>query len=93
MIPRDAAGTVRELAARFKVVAIVGPRQSGKSTLARVVFSHNPYVTLEDPDQASFARMDPRRFLGGYPERAVLDEVQRTPELLSYPRALWIHAA
>ena len=84
MIPRTAAKTLSRLAKRYPVVAVTGPRQSGKTTLARAVFAGKPYVSLEDPDQREFATNDPRGFLGNYPEGALLDEVQRCPELFSY---------
>ena len=72
------------MAREFKIVAIIGPRQAGKTTLARSVFSDMPYVSLETPDDLQFAREDPRRFLGQYPEGAVIDEAQRCPDLFSY---------
>lgn len=84
MIPRVAAKTLARLAKSYPVVAITGPRQSGKTTLARSSFANKPYVSLEDPDQREFAANDPRGFLGKYPDGAVLDEVQRSPELFSY---------
>ncbi len=83
-IARTAAPLLARLARGFPVIAITGPRQSGKSTLAREVFSRHPYVTLEDPDTRRIALADPRRFLARFPNGAVLDEVQRAPELLSY---------
>lgn len=84
MIDRIAAEKVRELAKSFKAVAIIGSRQSGKTTLARSCFPDKPYVSLENPDTRRFALEDPRNFLKKYREGAILDEVQRTPELLSY---------
>jgi hypothetical protein len=66
------------------VVTVTGPRQSGKTTLCRAVFDDKPYVSLEAPDVRAFAHEDPRGFLGGLGDGAVLDEVQRAPELLSY---------
>ena len=54
----------------FQVIAITGPRQSGKSTLARAAFPRHPYVTLEDPDTRALARSDPRRFLARFPSGA-----------------------
>ncbi len=83
-IARSAAALLTEMARGFPVIAITGPRQSGKSTLARQVFSQHPYVTLEDLDTRRVAVADPRRFLARFPNGAVLDEVQRAPELLSY---------
>ena len=84
MLPRHALHTLMDLAAGFPVIAITGPRQSGKTTLARQAFSHLPYVNLEDPDTRELALGDPRRFFTGLPDGAVLDEVQRAPELMSY---------
>ena len=84
MVTREAESLARTLAREFKIVAIVGPRQSGKTTLAKAVFEAKPYASLEDPDLLRFAQEDPRRFLGQYPGGAVIDEAQRCPELFSY---------
>lgn len=84
MIPRDASKTLLRLEKAFPVVAITGPRQSGKTTLARAIFAHKPYVSLEDPDDLEFALHDPKGFLLRFQEGAVIDEVQRCPELFSY---------
>lgn len=84
MIPRIAAEKVKSLAKSFKAVAIIGARQSGKTTLARSCFPDKTYVSLENPDTRNFALEDPRNFLKKYQNGAILDEVQRTPELLSY---------
>lgn len=84
MISRSSANTLKKLAKGYPVIAITGPRQSGKTTLARFIFKHKPYVSLEDPDQMEFANEDPRGFLASYPDGAVLDEAQRCPSLFSY---------
>ncbi len=84
MIKREAESELINLARQFKAVAVVGPRQSGKTTLTRYVFSDKPYVNLENPDIRKFAREDPRGFLSQYGAGAVIDEVQRVPELFSY---------
>ena len=84
MIARVASRLLRSYARQFRVVAILGPRQSGKTTLARATFARKPYASLEDPDERAFANDDPRGFLARFPRGAVLDEVQRCPALLSY---------
>jgi len=84
MIKREAKAELIKLARQFKAVAVIGPRQSGKTTLTRHVFSDKPYVNLENPDMRRFALEDPRGFLFHFNEGAVIDEVQRAPELFSY---------
>src|ERR1039457_3797053 len=84
MIARDSEHSIRTLLRGFPIVTLTGPRQSGKTTLARTVFSDRPYASLEDPDIRQAAMDDPRSFLERFPDGAVLDEVQRCPELLSY---------
>jgi len=84
MIERDLAPRLADAAADFPAVTVTGPRQSGKSTLCRAVFPDHPYANLEAPDIRQFALEDPRAFLAQYPEGAILDEVQRAPDLVSY---------
>lgn len=84
MIIRDAEKTIITLLRGFPIVTITGPRQSGKTTLAKKIFANKPYVSLEEPDTRLFAQEDPRSFLERFPDGAVLDEVQRCPDLLSY---------
>lgn len=84
MIFRNIEPLFRQLASQYPIVTVVGPRQSGKTTLARMVFADKPYVSLEDPDVRRFASDDPRGFLASYRGGAVLDEIQRVPELPSY---------
>jgi hypothetical protein len=88
MIPRHAAATLHRLALGFPILAITGPRQSGKTTLAKALFGNKPYVSLENPDEREFAQTDPKRFLARFPDGAVLDEVQRCPDLLSWLQTL-----
>lgn len=84
MIPRQAASTLQRLAKGFPILAVTGPRQSGKTTLCKAVFAGKAYVSLENPEQREFAERDPRRFLERFSDGAILDEVQRCPQLLSW---------
>lgn len=84
MIHRLAIDRARTLAMGFPVVVITGPRQSGKTTLARVAFPGLPCVSLEDPDVREQVATDPRGFLARHADGVVIDEVQRLPALLSY---------
>ena len=84
LVDRTIESIIQNLAGKYPVVTITGPRQSGKTTLCRKVFYQKPYVNLEAPDIRQFALEDPRGFLAQYPDGAVLDEIQRTPDLVSY---------
>ena len=84
MIPRTLAPVLKKLAEQYPAVTITGPRQSGKTTLCRLTFPDMPYISLESPDVRDFARTDPRGFLNSYPDGAILDEIQRVPDLVSY---------
>jgi predicted AAA+ superfamily ATPase len=88
VVERDITPVLRRLAEGYPVLTLTGPRQSGKTTLARAVFPHLPYVSLEDPDVRRHAIEDPRGFLAGYARGAVLDEIQRAPQLPSYLQAI-----
>ncbi len=84
MIPRQAAPVLQKLALGYPILAITGPRQAGKTTLAQTTFPDKRYLSLEDPDQRAFAEEDPRAFLARLPQGAILDEAQRCPALFSY---------
>ncbi len=84
MIKREAEKMLKRFSSEFRAVLINGPRQSGKTTIAKKVFPDKPYVLLEEPDTRQFAIEDPRRFLAQFPEGAILDEVHKAPDLLSY---------
>ena len=74
MIPRPAASTLQRLAAGFPVLAMTGPRQSGQTTLARVLFSGKAYVSLENPEEREFAQTDPKRFLARFTDGALVPQ-------------------
>jgi hypothetical protein len=84
MFKRALTSKLEELACKYLVVTIIGPRQSGKTTLVKNTFKNKPYINLEAPDIRNAIKDDPRGFLAKYPEGAILDEIQRIPELLSY---------
>ena len=90
MIIREITSKLREIAAYFPVVAILGPRQSGKTTLAKSTFNNHQYISLEDLDLRDFALKDPRNFLERYsnPYGIILDEIQHVPTILSYIQTL-----
>ncbi|MCY4492407.1 MAG: ATP-binding protein [Acidimicrobiaceae bacterium] len=87
-VERDLAAQLESAALTAPAVTVTGPRQSGKTTLCRAVFADHPYVSLEAPDVRSFAVDDPRTFLARFPRGAVIDEVQRAPDLPSYLQGL-----
>lgn len=84
MIRRNLEDPLRRLMGYYPVVAVTGPRQSGKSTLCRSAYPDYAYVSLEPLDQREFARKDPRGFLAEWPGQVIVDEIQHVPELLSY---------
>jgi predicted AAA+ superfamily ATPase len=88
MIPRTAKESALRLARGFPILLITGPRQSGKTTLARALFDDRAYVSLEDPEQREFALADPRGFLARFGNGAVIDEAQHGPKLFSYLQGL-----
>ena len=84
MIVRTLQPKLQNLATRFPVVTVTGPRQSGKTTLSRMAFPKHSYVSLEAPDLRRWACEDPRGFLEAHSGGVILDEIQRAPELTSY---------
>lgn len=84
MIKRAISGTILNMASKFPVVTLTGPRQSGKSTLLKSCFADYKYVSLEDPDIRQLAENDPRGFLKNCGTKCIIDEAQRVPDLFSY---------
>ncbi len=84
LIPRTAEKILTALSKSYPALVVTGPRQSGKTTLTQIVFPNKLYVSLEEIDMRDFATNDPRGFLNQYPDGAILDEVQRCPDLFSY---------
>jgi predicted AAA+ superfamily ATPase len=87
-IQRQALGVLLQRAMLYPVVTVLGPRQSGKTTLCQMAFPDKPYVNLEQPDVREFAQQDPKAFLAQFPDGAVLDEIQNVPALLSWIQVL-----
>ena len=83
MIKRAISAYVRAVAKEYSVISVLGPRQSGKTTLVRQLFPRYDYVNLEDPDDRNQAIADGASFLARHPAPLIIDEVQRVPELLS----------
>ena len=81
MINREAEKALHRLASQFPVVGITGPRQSGKSTLAKVVFSDKKYVTFDDINMRRLAESNPNDFVMAFPDGAIIDEAQKVPEI------------
>ncbi len=88
MIYRTLTKKLLSLAKQFPVIGLVGPRQSGKTTLVKQLFSHLPYVSLEDLDQRSIAQNDTRAFLDRFKDGVVIDEAQNAPAVFSYLQTL-----
>ncbi|OGO90270.1 MAG: AAA family ATPase [Coxiella sp. RIFCSPHIGHO2_12_FULL_42_15] len=84
MIERILGSALARLAKQYPVITLTGPRQSGKTTLCKAMFSSHDYMSLEDLNNRSFATDDPRGFLAQFKNGVVLDEIQRAPDLLSY---------
>jgi predicted AAA+ superfamily ATPase len=84
MVNRELHSKIIELSKKFPFVLITGPRQSGKSTLVKMAFSDYKYISFSDLDIRTFAKEDPRGFIATYPDKVIIDEVQKEPSILSY---------
>ncbi|MBN2376643.1 MAG: ATP-binding protein [Sedimentisphaerales bacterium] len=84
MIKRQLSEKLAEASKKYPVLTITGPRQSGKTTLARYLFNDYQYVSLEEPDNTLMAKEDPRGFLEQFTGNLIIDEAQKAPKLFSY---------
>lgn len=84
MIPRHLTSELLTQLTEYPIVTVIGPRQAGKTTLVRAALPDYDYVSLENPETRQIATEDPKAFLRRHPGKVIFDEIQRTPELLSY---------
>jgi len=84
VIQRELIGKIKEMATKMPVISITGPRQSGKTTVAKMCFPDYDYVNLENPDTLEDAKSDPRLFLSRHVKGLIIDEIQVFPALFSY---------
>lgn len=84
IVARQIARPIKSLLSKYPILAVTGPRQSGKTTLLKAILPEYRYVSLENTDERSFANEDPAGFLQKYDSNVIFDEVQRTPNLFSY---------
>ncbi|MEM6866191.1 MAG: AAA family ATPase, partial [Bacteroidota bacterium] len=87
MIERINYKEIASALSQYPIIALTGPRQSGKTTLLKSMFSEFRYINLETPDVRDFAIKDPKSFLSEYDSKVIFDEIQRAPELFSYLQA------
>ena len=84
MYKRTIEPYLSEVASKYKCITLIGPRQSGKTTLAKKAFKEFEYYNFENPDIRNMALYDPRKFLSGIKRSVILDEIQKVPEIVSY---------
>lgn len=84
-LPRNIEQTINKYLALFPVVAITGPRQSGKSTMLKQTWGDKyTYITFDDPLVVERFTIDPKGFINEYKSRVIFDEAQKVPELFHY---------
>lgn len=88
LVYRKIKDSIKQLIDKYPIIALTGPRQSGKTTLLKFIFSDYRYVSLENPDMRNFAETDPQSFLKQYDKYVIFDEVQRVPHLFSYIQSI-----
>lgn len=88
MIKRHLEKTLKNLSKKYPVLTLTGPRQSGKTTLAKMAFPKHRYISLEDPTERELAQDDPREFFRRYDKYIIIDEAQKAPDLFSYIQTL-----
>lgn len=88
MIPRTLQEKIFQVAQQIPIITLIGPRQSGKTTLAKHLFASHTYINLELPDNREFATIDPNGFFQHYSGSLILDEIQHVPTLLSYIQSI-----
>jgi predicted AAA+ superfamily ATPase len=84
IVKREITKAIKELSSKYPILAVTGPRQSGKTTLLKSIFPEYKYVSLENPDIRLFAETDMNGFLQQYDNHVIFDEAQRVPVLFSY---------
>lgn len=87
-VKRQIVEQVLYLKEKFPILAVTGPRQSGKTTMLRNLFPEYKYISLENPDIRLFAEQDPKSFFETYAEKVIFDEVQQVPKLFSYMQSI-----
>ena len=83
-IKRILSTKINEALQKYPIVALNGPRQSGKTTLSKLILPKYEYVNLEDISKRDFAKSDPKGFLETYKNGVIIDEIQYVPDLFSY---------
>ena len=84
VINRQIYKSIREYQSKYPILALTGPRQSGKTTLLKTLFTDYRYISLENPDNRDFALNDPNGFLNEYADQVIFDEIQQAPTIFSY---------